>query len=140
MRDYINACIKHREWFRPVAPAVVEEAASQYFVTNKSSPFMLVTTLVRPESRDAIPAVVHIDKTARLQTVRKSHNPRFHRLLSTFGELTSIPMLINTSFNTKDEPIVETPKEAVESFLGMRLDALVLDRFFLVKSEQLRLW
>ncbi len=133
MRDYINARVKHREWYRPVAPTVLEEEVANYFLIDRPSPFMLFSFQVRPEKAVLIPAVVHIDGSARLQTVSRGFDDRFHRLISEFASLTGIPVVVNTSFNSKDEPIVETPEDAVRTFLRMNLDVLVLDRFLVVK-------
>ncbi|HEU5431800.1 MAG TPA: carbamoyltransferase C-terminal domain-containing protein, partial [Thermomicrobiales bacterium] len=101
--------IKDREDFRPVAPAVLEEAAHDWFVGADVSPFMLFVHDVRPDRADRIPAVRHVDGTARIQTVNRAHNPRFHALLTAFGARTGVPVLVNTSFNTRGEPIVCTP-------------------------------
>ncbi|MBI4065615.1 hypothetical protein HY412_00270 [Candidatus Kaiserbacteria bacterium] len=133
MRDYINARVKHREWYRPVAPAVLEEEVANYFLIDRPSPFMLFSFQVRPEKAEFIPAVVHIDGSARLQTVSRQFDERFHQLIGEFASIAGIPVVVNTSFNSKDEPIVETPQDAVRTFLRINLDALVLDRFLVVK-------
>ncbi len=126
MRDHVNARVKHRQSFRPFAPAVPAERAREWFEGEQESPFMLLAKRVRPEARDRIPAVVHVDGTARVQTVRREDNPRFHALLEAFGARTGVPVLLNTSFNLRGEPIVETPRDAVEGYLASRLDALVI--------------
>lgn len=136
MRDYINSRVKHREWYRPVAPVVLEEEAGRFFLIDCPSPFMLVTAKVRPDKTHLIPAVVHIDGSARIQTLKRSQEPRLYRLIEQFRRLTGIPIVVNTSFNSKDEPIVETPNDAVQSFLRMNLDALVLDKYLLVKRKK----
>lgn len=133
MRDYINASVKHREWYRPVAPAVLEEEMSKYFIMDRPSPFMLFAFHARPEKVNLIPAVVHVDGSARLQTVNRQSDSRFHQLIREFAAITGIPVVVNTSFNSKDEPIVETPQDAMKAFLRMNLDALVLDRYLVVK-------
>ena len=125
MRDIINTRIKFRERFRPFAPAVLEEAVNDYFVGAMPDPFMLHVYPVRPDRRDVIPAVTHVDGSGRLQTVNRHANPRFWRLLRAFEEVTGIPVLLNTSFN-ENEPIVHRPEEALDCFLRTRMDALVL--------------
>jgi carbamoyltransferase len=125
MKDVLNARIKHREPFRPFAPAILEEAAGEWFDDDHPSPFMLLTYRVRPERRDRIPAPTHVDGTGRLQTVRRDQNPRFYDLIRAFGARTGVPLLLNTSFN-ENEPICCTPEEAVDTFLRTRMDVLVL--------------
>ncbi len=126
MKDRVNARVKRRQGFRPFAPAVPLEHAKEYFEGPGESPFMVLAKRVRPAARDRIPAVVHVDGTARVQTVRREAEPLFHALLTAFGERTGIPVLLNTSFNVRGDPIVETPADAVECFLETGLDALVL--------------
>lgn len=126
MKDILNKRVKHRQAFRPFAPIVLAERAKEIFEGEEESPFMLIAKRVRPEWRGRIPAVVHVDGTARVQTVRKETNERLHRLLTEFEALTGVPVLINTSFNVKGEPIVETPRDAVECFLSTGIDHLVL--------------
>jgi len=133
MKDRVNGRVKHRQPFRPFAPAVLAERAGEFFEGEEESPFMLLVKRVRPEARGRIPAVVHADGTARVQTVRAEENPRFHALLLAFGERTGVPVLLNTSFNLRGEPIVETPEDAVEAFLVSRMDALVLHDLVLEK-------
>jgi len=126
MQDHVNARVKHRQGFRPFAPSVLAEHADAYFVGVQDSPFMLLAAAVRPEKRDLIPAVTHVDGTARVQTVHRETNPRYHALLSAFYARTGVPVLLNTSFNDRGEPIVETPADAVATYLATDLDALVL--------------
>ncbi len=126
MKDHVNARVKHRQSFRPFAPAVPAERAREFFEGEEESPFMLLARKVRPGARDRIPAVVHVDGTARVQTVRREDDPLFHALLTAFDALTGVPVVLNTSFNLRGEPIVETPADAVECFLRSRLDALVV--------------
>ena len=116
MKDKLNKRVKHRQAFRPFAPIVLAERANEIFEGDEESPFMLLAKRVRPEWRDRIPAVVHVDGTARVQTVRQDHNERLYRLLKEFDAMTGVPVLINTSFNVKGEPIVETPEDAVNCF------------------------
>lgn len=110
----VNLKIKYREDFRPFAPAVMEEHAHEYFQTCSPSPYMLVVADVKEDKRSEIPAVTHIDGSARFQTVSLQDNERFYRLLSSFYKHTGTPILINTSFNVRDEPIVRTPEEALQ--------------------------
>jgi carbamoyltransferase len=126
--------IKDREDFRPVAPVVLEEEAHNWFVDAGVSPFMLFIHDVRPEKADRIPAVRHTDGTARIQTVNRSQHPLYYDLIRAFADRTGVPVLINTSFNTRGEPIVCTPRDAVESFWTSPLDALVIGSFLLEKS------
>lgn len=132
MKERINSKIKNREPFRPFAPSILEEHASQYFVENESSLFMERVLTVRPEKRDLIPAVVHVDGSGRLQTVRKSTNPRYWNLIDTFYRRTDIPVLLNTSFN-QQEPVVCTPSEAIDCFLRSGLELLVIENFIVLK-------
>lgn len=126
MKDILNSRVKHRQPFRPFAPIVLHERMADVFEGEEDSPFMLIAKNVRPEWRDRIPAVVHVDGTARVQTVREATNPALYRLLKEFEALTGVPVLINTSFNVKGEPIVETPRDAVICFLTTGIDHLVL--------------
>jgi len=130
VRDLVNAKIKFRESFRPFAPAVLFERASEYFemTPGAAMPFMLKVPQVRPEMRDRIPAVTHVDGTARVQTVREADHPLFYKLIAAFGERTGTPVLLNTSFNVRGEPIVCSPKDAVACFFNSGIDALVLGR------------
>jgi len=135
MVDVLNHKIKHREWFRPFAPIVKEEKAGEYFKLKNLSPFMLLAPEVKEEKKDIIPAVTHIDGTARVQTVSKNSNPRLWNLLDAFESKTQIPVLINTSFNLKGEPIVCTPEEAINDYLNSEMDCLALGNCFLEKNN-----
>jgi carbamoyltransferase len=126
MKDILNKRVKHRQAFRPFAPIVLAERAKEIFEGEEDSPFMLIAKQVRPEWRDRIPAVVHVDGTARVQTVGERTNPVLYRLLREFEALTGVPVLINTSFNIKGEPIVETPRDAVVCFLTTGIDNVIL--------------
>jgi carbamoyltransferase len=126
--------IKEREDFRPVAPVVLEEDAGEWFVDAGVSPFMLFVHDVRPDKVDRIPAVRHVDGTARIQTIRRSQNPVYYDLLKAFRDRTGVPVLVNTSFNTRGEPIVCAPRDAIESYLTSPLDALVIGSYLLEKS------
>ena len=134
MKDILNKRVKHRQAFRPFAPIVLAERAGEIFEGEEASPFMLIAKRVRPEWRDRIPAVVHVDGTARVQTVREQTNPALYRLLREFEALTGVPVLINTSFNVKGEPIVETPRDAVVCFLTTGIDHLVMHDTLISKS------
>jgi carbamoyltransferase len=126
--------IKDREDFRPVAPVVLEEAADDWFERAHTAPFMLFVFDVRPEKAELIPAVRHVDNTARVQTINRRQNPAYYDLLRAFAQRTGVPVLVNTSFNTRGEPIVCTPRDAVESFWTSPLDALAIGSFLLRKG------
>lgn len=133
MKEIVNTKIKFREPYRPFAPSVAVEHAGRYFELAEperqmAARFMLLVTPVKESARDAIPAVTHVDGSARLQTVFAESNPRYHRLLSAFGDATGVPVLMNTSFNLRGEPVVNTPAEALSTFRRSGMDALVLDR------------
>jgi carbamoyltransferase len=125
MKDILNARIKHREMFRPFSPSVLAEATGEYFENSYPCPFMTQAYAVRPEKRAVIPAPTHVDGTGRLQTVTREANPRYWRLIREFGNLTGVPVVLNTSFND-NEPIVCRPEEAIECFLRTKMDVLVL--------------
>ena len=134
MKDKLNKRVKHRQAFRPFAPIVVAERAAEIFEGDEESPFMLLAKQVRPAWREKIPAVVHVDGTARVQTVRERQNPRLYRLLREFEAITGVPVLVNTSFNVKGEPIVETPRDALDCFLGTGIDYLALHDTLISKT------
>jgi carbamoyltransferase len=125
--------IKDREDFRPVAPVVLEEEAGRWFVGADVSPFMLFVYDVAPDKASRIPAVRHVDGTARIQTINRAQNPRYYDLLKAFQARTGVPVLVNTSFNTRSEPVVCTPRDAVECFWTSPIDALVIGSFVLEK-------
>lgn len=137
MKDRINAAVKFREPFRPFAPSVTEEQSDEYFEDVGGSPYMLRVTQVRPGMGERIPAVTHVNGSARLHTVSRDSNPLYHELLRRFGAVSGVPVVLNTSFNVRGEPIVCTPKEATACFFNSGLDALVLDRFLLRKPESI---
>jgi carbamoyltransferase len=126
MQDKLNTQVKHREEFRPFAPVVTEEDAPRFFDGCARSPFMLFVHPVRPEARPLLPAITHIDGTARVQTLRREENPRFYQLLREFEQRRGVPVLVNTSFNVMGGPIVNTPSDAIRCFLGTGIDALVM--------------
>ena len=125
MKDVLNARIKHREPFRPFAPSILAEATGDWFDQDYASPFMVLVYKTKPDKRDKIPAVNHVDDTGRLQTVEERVSPRYYRLIKEFERRTGVPVVLNTSFN-ENEPIVMTPEHAVETFQKTRMDVLVL--------------
>ena len=127
MKDVLNEKIKHRESFRPFAPAILEEYVSEYFDLNIPSPYMLLVAKVKKP--DKIPAVTHVDGTGRLQTVSKEANPLFYDLINEFYKITGIPVVVNTSMNVKGEPIVNTPEEAHKMLLKTEMDYLVMGNY-----------
>jgi carbamoyltransferase len=133
MKDRINAAIKFREPFRPFAPSVLKEHALEYFQDIADSPFMILVTDVLPEKRASVAAITHVDGTGRLHTVEKEVNPLYWQMIHRFGELTGVPLVLNTSFNVRGQPIVNTPGEALATFYTSGLDALVIDRFLVEK-------
>jgi carbamoyltransferase len=132
MRDTINAKIKHRESFRPFAPAIPRERVDEFFEFSGSDPFMTMAPRARPEKAHLIPAGVHVDQTGRIQTVDRATNPRYWQLIETFGRMTGVPVLLNTSFNDQ-EPIVARPEEAIDCYLRTDLDALAIESFYVAK-------
>jgi carbamoyltransferase len=130
MKETLNARVKFREAFRPFAPSVLAERADEIFdLHGKESPYMLIVAPVRPRWAHVLPAVTHIDGTGRVQTVDRAVDPLYHALVSRFGELTGVPVVLNTSFNIRGMPIVETPLDALQCFLGTGLDVLYLGRY-----------
>ena len=124
MKELLNAKIKRRESFRPFAPSILEDAVPEWFEENDAVPFMMQVFQIRAEKRNLIPAVTHVDGSGRLQTVSSASNPRYHRLIESFCDLTGVPMVLNTSFN-ENEPVVCTPHEALDCFLRTKMDLLV---------------
>ena len=134
MRDIINSKIKLRENFRPFAPSILDEHKSEWFHFNGNSDYMSFVADVKQEKRNIIPAVTHIDGTGRLQTVKKDFSKRFYDLINEFNNITKVPILLNTSFN-ENEPIVQNPTEAIETFLRTKMDALVMENYCIFRSE-----
>ncbi len=128
MQDKLNTQVKHREEFRPFAPVVTEEDAPRFFDGCTRSPFMLFVHPVLPEARPLLPAITHVDHTARVQTLRREDNPRFYALLREFEQRRGVPVLVNTSFNVMGEPIVNIPLDALRCFQGTGIDALVMGK------------
>jgi carbamoyltransferase len=135
MKDVVNRDVKHREGFRPFAPSCTLEASPTYFDMAGPTPFMLHVWPVRPEHKTSLPAVTHVDGSARLQTVTRAENALYHRLIEAVGARTGIPCVLNTSFNIRGEPIVNSPLDALKCFYTTGLDALVIDRFVLEKGD-----
>jgi carbamoyltransferase len=138
MKDILNSRVKHRQPFRPFAPIVLAERAHEVFEGDEDSPFMLLAKHVRPQWRGRVPAVVHVDGTARVQTVRPEQNDVLYRLLKEFDAITGVPVLVNTSFNVKGEPIVETPRDAIRCFLTTGIDCLALHDRLITKNRVYR--
>jgi carbamoyltransferase len=156
MQRTLNLKVKYRESFRPFAPAVTLEAAHEWFDLNVASPYMLLVADVKKERciamdtdqqslfgidklnvpRSEIPAVTHVDYSARVQTVSKETNPRFHSLLKAFEGRTGCPVLVNTSFNVRGEPIVATPEDAFRCFMGTEIEALAVGNCLMLKRDQ----
>jgi carbamoyltransferase len=136
MRDRINAMVKKREAFRPFAPACTVEEAHRWFdvAPGTELPYMISVVDVRPEARALLPAITHVNGSARLQTVSENDNPDFHALLMAVGETTGRQMVLNTSFNVKGQPIVNSPEEAIETFLGTGIEFLFLENFHVSRS------
>ena len=135
MKDTINEKVKHRQWFRPFAPSVLAEEAKNWFKFDVESPYMSFVVEFKEEVRDKVPAVVHLDGTARLQTVSKNDNPWYHNLLSKWHEKTGVPILLNTSFNDR-EPICETPDHAIDCFLRTNIDHLYFADYNILLSKK----
>jgi carbamoyltransferase len=156
MQSVMNLKIKYRESFRPFAPAVLAEDVSRYFELDRPSPYMLIVAPVREElrvpmtaeqqqlfgieklhlRRSSLPAITHVDYSARIQTVHRETNPRFHALLSSFRDHTGCSVLVNTSFNVRGEPIVCTPEDAYRCFMRTEMDYLVVENFLMAKTDQ----
>jgi carbamoyltransferase len=138
MKEILNSRIKYREPFRPFCPSILAERVGQYFETDYPSPFMVMAYKIKPKQRERIPAVTHGDGTGRLQTVEREVNPLYWKLIHKFEEVTGVPVLLNTSFN-ENEPIVQTPAQAIDCFLRTRMDVLSIGGFILHKEENLHL-
>jgi carbamoyltransferase len=134
MKDVLNARIKHREWFRPFAPAILAEAQHEYFEHDHPSPYMLHVYKIRPGKRKSLCAVNHVDDTGRLQTVTREENALYYDLINTFCKKTGIPVILNTSFN-ENEPIVCTPQEAIDCFQRTKMDVIAIGPFLARKTE-----
>jgi carbamoyltransferase len=136
MKDIINAKVKFREAFRPFAPSILKEHAAEYFEmpAGMDAPFMLLVPRVRPEKQSVVPAITHRDGTGRVQTVTEEENGRYYRLIKTFAEQTEVPVVINTSFNVRGEPIVCTPQDAITTFLKTGIDVIVMGDYVVTEK------
>ncbi len=135
MKEILNAKIKRRESFRPFAPSILREAVAEWFEQDDDVPFMMQVFQFREEKRDLVPAVCHADGSGRLQTVHRETNPLYHQLISAFYAQTSVPLVLNTSFN-ENEPVVCRPEEALDCFLRTKMDVLVLGNFFIERAQK----
>jgi carbamoyltransferase len=137
MRDRINAMVKKREAFRPFAPACSVEEAHRWFAVGPGTlmPYMISVVDVRPEARAELPAITHVNGSARLQTVSPADNPDFHALLLAVGKRTGKQMVLNTSFNVKGQPIVNTPEEAIQTFLSTGIEFLFLENYYVSRAD-----
>lgn len=135
MKEIINSKVKFREKFRPFAPSVIKEEASKYFDINIDAPYMLLIPPVHQDKRSLLPAITHVDGSARLQTVDKKTNPRYYRLLEAFKQKAGVPVLLNTSFNVRGEPIVCTPEDAYSCYMRTGIDALVVGNYILTEKN-----
>jgi carbamoyltransferase len=132
-KDIINALVKFREPFRPFCPSMIDEAKNEYLVNARSEKYMITSFDCKPEKISELPAVVHVDGTLRPQTVTKEDNPLYHKLISEFGKLTGTPVLLNSSFNVRGEPIVCTPNQAIKCFYDNGIDVLIIENFIIEK-------
>ena len=135
MKNILNARIKHREPFRPFAPSVLAERQAEIFEHTHPSPFMLHVYKIKPEWRERLCAVNHVDNTGRLQSVSREENPLYYDLIKKFDEKTGIPSVLNTSFN-ENEPIVCTPDDAIDCFLRTKMDVLVIGPYFCSRNGE----
>ena len=135
VKDRINARVKFREEFRPFAPSILAEHGPAYFEDFQMSPYMERTLRFRDEVVARVPGVVHVDQTGRLQTVTVEDNPRFHRLISRFHEVTGVPVLLNTSFNVMGKPIAHSVEDAISVFYTSGIDLLVIEDHLIVKGD-----
>ncbi|HLJ24424.1 MAG TPA: carbamoyltransferase C-terminal domain-containing protein, partial [Candidatus Acidoferrales bacterium] len=133
MNAKVNNAVKFREWWRPFAPSMLREVAGEYLEHACDSPFMILTNPVRPEKRDVIPSVTHVDGSARPQTVEQEIEPLYWNLINEFGKRTGVPVLMNTSFNLRGEAIVNTPTDAIRTFFSSGMDALVIGSYLVEK-------
>jgi carbamoyltransferase len=134
MKDILNLKIKRRESFRPFAPSILREAVAEWFEIDDDVPFMMQVYPIREEKQVQIPAVTHVDGSGRLQTVTRDANSRYYNLIEAFGQITGVPMVLNTSFN-ENEPVVCKPEEALDCFLRTKMDVLVLGNWFIERNQ-----
>lgn len=136
MKDILNLRVKHREEFRPFAPTVTEEDQFEYFDLKVSSEYMLLAPPVKEKYRAKLPSVTHVDNTARVQAISKEKDPFIHKLLLEIKKLIGVSVVLNTSFNVDGEPIVETPRDAINTFLKTNIDVLVIGNYFITKTKE----
>jgi carbamoyltransferase len=141
MKDIVNTKIKFREPYRPFAPSILAERAEEYFELPEATRhyparYMLYVVPVKESKQSVLPAITHVDGTGRLQTVFRDQSPRYYNLIERFGQATGVPVLLNTSFNLKGEPIVTTPANAFHTFTASEMDTLVLGNFVVDKPEK----
>ena len=156
MQKQLNLKVKYRESFRPFAPSILADHIAEWFDHQSDSPYMLLVTSIKENKRltmneeelalfgidklniprSTVPAITHVDYTARVQTVHNATNPTYHALISKFNELTGVPLIVNTSFNVRGEPIVCNPEDAFKCFMGTELDILAINEYLLLKEEQ----
>jgi carbamoyltransferase len=134
-QERVNAAIKFREYWRPFCPSIAEEAVGLFATKPAKSPFMILSFSATDYARHTVPAVVHVDGTMRIQTVDNNSNPRFYRLLKCFEKIAGVPVILNTSFNIKGEPIVCSPRDALRTFWATGIDALAIGKFLVQKPE-----
>lgn len=135
VKDKINALIKFREPFRPFAPSILREHAGKYLLNYQDSPFMMIAFYAKENLKELAPSIVHVDGSVRPQAVVREHNPRYHALISEYYKLSGVPLVLNTSFNIRGEPIVCNPVDAIKCFFGCGLDALVLGNYLVTKNQ-----
>ena len=133
MKDILNLKIKRRESFRPFAPSILREYVQDWFENDDEVPFMMKVYQIKPEKREEIPAVTHVDGSGRLQTVYRETNDKYYNLIKAFYQLTNVPILLNTSFN-ENEPIVSSPQEALDCFLRTKMDFLVIKNYIIKRN------
>ena len=136
MKDIINARVKYREGFRPFAPSMIEEAMDKYMVNPKNSPFMILAYSFKKEFSELFPSIVHVDGSVRPHTVSKETNPLYWKMINIFGDITGHPIVLNTSFNVRGEPIVGTPLDAIRCYFSTGMDALAIGSFVLSKNDE----
>jgi carbamoyltransferase len=137
MKDTLNARIKHREWFRPFAPSILAEFQNEYFAHDHPSPFMLHVYDIRPDKREGLCAVNHVDNTGRMQSVSRDENPMYYDLIKAFYRRTGLPVVLNTSFN-ENEPIVCTPEQAIDCFRRTKMEVLAIGSHLVLKKDNLQ--
>ncbi|MAG12651.1 hypothetical protein CL630_02445 [bacterium] len=136
MKDILNIKVKHREPWRPFATSILAEHQSEWFEFDQLSPFMLLASLVKEEKKSRIPSIVHVDGTCRIQAVTRESNAKYYDLINEFKKITGLPLILNTSFNLGGDPIVETPEDALETFLKTEIDYLILEDYVIEKNDK----